>query len=115
MNPIKAKLQKMFGKKKKVLSIPTTINQSCSVSSLNLSSLQVLEDVINEASAYKEENKENIDQSHENSVIEELSKVRAQLSHYKRKTKKLEEKIEDHELLEEFYLQQLRERDEIER
>lgn len=83
---------------------------------MNLSSLQVLEDAINEASAYKEENKENIDQSHhENSVIEELSKVRAQLSHYKKKTKKLEEKIEDHELLEEFYLQQLRERDEIER
>ena len=61
----------------------------------------MLDDTINFGSAYKEQNKENIDQSHQqNTSIDELSKVKEQLSHYKRKTKKLEEKIEDHQLLE---------------
>lgn len=33
-------------------------------------------------------------------ALDEVGKLRAQLSHYKKKAKKLEEKIEDHQLLE---------------
>lgn len=68
---------------------------------MNLSSLAVLEDTIHYTSAFKQQNKENIDQSQNfDGAVAELEKLRVQVSHYKKKTRKLEEKIEDHQLLE---------------
>ena len=47
--------------------------------------------------------------------MKEIASMRHQLTSYKKTTKQLQDKIKDHEMLEEFYLGQLKERDEIER